>query len=322
MNSNKVIIILLVILCSIFAYQTFFQKTNTNIEKAYATDSSSNTEILVVPFNVNSSEQKLAVFKKEDVRYKGNKLPNQWCMAVYDMRDGRKLKLEASRWIENDFFLKDFNIEERHKSVLHPESLREMKVKGDEFDPNDDKKEEPKKDETKNPDIDAPDWFLNPSTHSDRTIYVQNVLVMNKPEELLDAKINNSSAAKREVMKSVNSVVIKTLGSYRDKIQDSELKEKYYNFIYYFSKTAFDINSLSTFSRRNHLIQKDGKFILFSQISVDFKTITDVFSDEAMKEFLAICPEAKEAFVDAKKQVVAMTEKAFYTESAKTYLPE
>ena len=145
-------------------------------------------------------------------------------------------------------------------------------------------------------------------------------MTLDKPEELLEVNTDNISIARREVMKNVKNVVFDTLYSYADKIQDEELKKKYRYQISNFAKARFDINSLSTFPYSNRLIQKDGKFIVFSEISVDFKTIADAFSDEAMKEFEAIFSEAKEAFLETKKLVTAITENALYTDSTKPYL--
>jgi len=130
-KTTELILVILVVICALLVYEVAFDNnSNTNLEKAYA-GGAGNAELLVVPFYVNGNEQKLAVFKKDEVPYKGSKLSGQWCVAIYGMRDGRKLKFEASRWIENDFFLKDYNIEERDKSSLHPESLFETKKKGE-----------------------------------------------------------------------------------------------------------------------------------------------------------------------------------------------
>ena len=317
MNSNKVIVILLVFLCATFAYQTFFQKTNTNIEKAYATDGSSNTEMLVVPFNVNSSEQKLAVFKKEDVLYKGSKLPNQWCMTVYGMRDGRKLRLEASRWIENDFFLKDFNIAEKRKTFMHPETLRERKVKGYEFDPTDDKK-----DETKKPDINAPDWFVKPPVEPKKAIYAIGTVTMKNIDELQLAKVAAAAIARREILRSLQTSMIKVISSYTEKIKIKVQKEKFKSLSHDFVKKVSDLVEIPTLHVKNEIIHTEGKLILFSLIKINFDKISEIFSEAQQKEFEEIGDEAKEAFDEMKKQAVAMTEKAFYTESAKPYLPE
>ncbi len=130
-KTSELILVVLVIICSLLIYKVAFDNdSNYDLEKAYAGGGAGNQDLLVVPFFINSNEEKLAVFKKEEIRYKTNKLSDQWCMAIYGMRDGRKLKFEASRWIENDFFLKDWNIEEKDNSRLHPDTLRELKEKG------------------------------------------------------------------------------------------------------------------------------------------------------------------------------------------------
>ena len=130
-KTSELILVVLVIICSLLIYKVAFDSdTNYDLEKAYAGGGAGNQDLLVVPFFVNNNEEKLAVFKKDEIRYKTNKLTGQWCMAIYGMRDGRKLKFEASRWIENDFFLKDAGIEERKGSKMHPDTLREFKEKG------------------------------------------------------------------------------------------------------------------------------------------------------------------------------------------------
>ncbi|MCD4658363.1 MAG: hypothetical protein K8S87_12580, partial [Planctomycetes bacterium] len=130
-KTSELILVVLVIICSLLIYEVAFDNdTNYDLEKAYAGGGAGNQDLLVVPFFINSNEEKLAVFKKEDIRYKNNKLSGEWCMAIYGMRDGRNLKFEASRWIGNDFFLKDYGIDAKKKSKMHPETLREYKEKG------------------------------------------------------------------------------------------------------------------------------------------------------------------------------------------------
>ena len=174
-KSNGLIVMLLVILCTLVAYQIVIGNGSANVDTAYAAGGVSNQELIVVPFQVNSSEEKLAVFKKDDVLYKGRKLSGQWCMTVYGMRDGRKLKLEASRWIDNDFFLKDFNINERRSSVMHPETLREYREKG-EMVPRTDEPEDKEEQESK-PEV--PEWFTNPPKEPGVAIYAVTVFPLN-----------------------------------------------------------------------------------------------------------------------------------------------